>query len=575
MLGESEGLSRRELLALSAGGLALHAAPLHPAGGRAPRNPGAPAEDPLAAVDSYLARHLRERGAPSIVLAIADADGWTRVTAAGTDPITGAALDPGALLQIGSLSKVFVALAALQLVDEGVLDLDRPVREILPWLRIDSAYQPVTVHHLLTHGAGLPRDTPVLPLDPGRPLWVSRPPGSSFAYSNLGYEILGAVLATLDGRPLGEILRRRVLAPLGMTAAEPVIHSGIRGRFPPSYHPLHDDRPFPRHGPLTRASPITSDSPAGCVAATAADMTRVLRLLLQRGALEEGRLVSEAAFARLATPWIAAPSLGPGTSYGYGVMVRDEAATDRPPRRVLRHTGGMISFCSALWADLDAGVAAFAAVPANLFGYRPSAPAAFAVACRAAARAGAAPPPPPPPDDPFLAPEAGELVGVYSAPDGSRLAFAQHGPGLVLGVAGGTVALQRLAPDVFLADHPDFALHPFEFGRSGGAVTEVAHGGRWYAGARYAGPRTFDHPKAWEAFVGAYRNDSPWEGSVRVFLRKGRLWLWPRPLVPLGDTLFRIGQQAASPERVRFDAVVGGRALRLFLSEREFLRVEE
>jgi D-alanyl-D-alanine carboxypeptidase len=574
MHGESEGLSRRELFAATVAG-ALGPGPGAPRPARAGRAPTGPADAALAAIDAFLDRHVRERGAPGIVLAIADADGWSRVTTAGADPLSGAPLDPGALLQVGSLSKTFVALAALQLADEGALDLGRPVRELLPWLRIDSAYQPVTAHHLLTHGSGLPRDTPLLPLDPGRPLWVSRPPGSSFSYSNLGYEIVGALLSALDGRPLGEILRRRVIDPLGMSDSEPVIHSGIRARFPPSYHPVHDDRPFPRHGLLTRASPITSDSPAGCVAATGADMARFLRLLLRRGALEEGRrLVSEAAFERLATPWLPAPSLGPRTSYGYGVMVR-EGSAGAEGGRVLRHTGGMISFSSAFVADLDAGLAAFAAAPANLFGYRPTAPAAYAVACLGAARAGAAPPPPPPSDDPFLAPEAGELVGVYVAEDGSRLSFAQSGQSLVIGIGGDAVALQRLAPDVYLADHPDFSLFPFEFGRSAGVVTEVAHGGRWFAGARYQGPRSFEHPPAWNAFVGAYRNDSPWEGSVRVFLRKGKLWLWPRPLVPLGDSLFRIGDQEASAERVRFDSVAGGRALRLFLSEREFLRVEE
>ena len=567
----SEGLSRRELFALAAAATPLTAARLHarPAAGASQRRPA----EALAAIDAYVARHVRERGAPGLVLALADDAGWRRISVTGADPVDGRTLDAGALFQIGSLSKLFVAIAAVQAAEEGLLDLDRPVRHLLPWLRIDSVYQPVTAHHLLTHTAGLPRDTPMLPLDPARPLWTAHAPGSAFSYSNLGYEILGHLLSRVERRSLGDVLRRRVLEPLGMDASEPVITSGIRGRFPPSYTPLHDDRPFPRHGPLSRATPVTSDGGAGCVAATAADMCGFLRMLLRRGALDRGRLLSEKGFERITRSWIATGAPGDGVAYGYGVIV-DRSRERDGSSPVLRHTGGMVSFSSALWADLEAGVAAFAAVPASLFGYRPLAPAAWAVDCLAAVAQGADLPPAPPPDDPFRVENAGDYVGVYTAEDGTRLAFGQDGDGLVVGGDGATVALERMGPDAFLADHPELALHPFEFGRRGDEVVEVAHGGRWLAGARYEGARSFERPQEWEGLVGVYRNDSPWEGTLRVFLRKGRLWLWPRPLVPLGEHTFRVGGEETSAERVRFDPVVDGRALRLFLSERPYLRVE-
>jgi CubicO group peptidase (beta-lactamase class C family) len=582
-----EGLSRRELFALAAAGLPL-APPMPASAGRpspgiARSTAGATSREPgrlpeaVAAIDAYVSRHVRERAAPGLVLGLADASGWRRVSSHGNDPVDGRALDTRALFQIGSLSKAFVAIATLQASDEGLLDLDRPVRDLLPWLRIDSVYQPITAHHLLTHTSGLPRDTPMLPLDPRRPLWTAQAPGAAFSYSNLGYDVLGRLLSTVEGEPLGAILRRRVLDPVGMRASEPVITSGIRDRFPPSYTPLFDDRPFPRGGPLTRTTPVTTEGGAGCVAATAADMCRFLRVLLRRGTLERGRLLSEKSFERLTRAWIPTGARGDRTAYGYGLIV-DRSRRDDTEPPILRHTGGTVSFSTGLWADLSSGHAAFAAVPASLFGYRPLGPAAWAVDCLAAAAAGSELPAAPPPDDPLRVANAGDYVGVYSAEDGS-LAFGQDGDHLVVGVAGGTVPLQRLAPDVFVADglvagHTDLALHPFEFGRRDGPVVEVAHGGRWFAGGRYEGPRTFEHPKAWAGLVGVYRNDSPWEGTLRVFLRKGQLWLWPRPLVPLGDDLFRVGGEETGAERVRFDTIVNGRALRLFLSERAYLRVE-
>jgi hypothetical protein len=140
------------------------------------------------------------------------------------------------------------------------------------------------------------------------------------------------------------------------------------------------------------------------------------------------------------------------------------------------------------------------------------------------------------------------------------------------------VRLQRSsAPDSFLAPASRFALFPLELGRSGegGPVTELAWGGEWYAGADYTGPRTFDVPPEWRACVGAYRNDSPWYGTARVVLRKGRLLLSGEPLAPLARGLFRLGDDETATERVRFSDEVGGRAMRAFLSETEFRRVDE
>jgi hypothetical protein len=103
----------------------------------------------------------------------------------------------------------------------------------------------------------------------------------------------------------------------------------------------------------------------------------------------------------------------------------------------------------------------------------------------------------------------------------------------------------------------------------------VAWGGDWYAGPAYTGPRTFDTPAEWRPFPGAYRNDSPWYGTLRVVIRKGRLFAAGEPLVPAGAGLFRLGDDATGTERVRFSDLVGGRAMRLFFSETEFRRVDE
>ena len=126
------------------------------------------------------------------------------------------------LFHIGSITKSFLALCLMQLQDEGKLDLHRPIREYLPSLRLDGLTRPLTAHDLLTHSAALP-DGPLFPADPAFRHRATAEPGTFFHYCNMGYEALGDLLAQLDGRPLSECFRARIIAPLGMAATEPVI----------------------------------------------------------------------------------------------------------------------------------------------------------------------------------------------------------------------------------------------------------------------------------------------------------------------------------------------------------------
>jgi D-alanyl-D-alanine carboxypeptidase len=526
---------------------------------------GAFADEPAAGIreiDAFVQRHIRERGAPGLTLGLADRNGVIAVRTYGhTDVKTGRPVAPDDLFEIGSITKSFVGLCLLQLREEGKLDLDRPIREYLPWLRIESSYAPITVHHLLTHTSGLPNPLSL----PPAPLWTAHAPGEHFHYCNVGYEILGHLLRTLDGRPLSRIFRARIFEPLGMKASEPVISHEIRPRLALSYWPVFDDRPFQRHGPLTEAPHIVMDNAAGCISSTPHDMGLYMKMLLNRG---KG-LVSEESFALFSRPVIPSPSFAPGAGYGYGIAIQPVEG-----RTVLRHTGGMVSFSSALHVDLDAGVGAFASVNASLAGYRPNAVAGYALAALRAARAGQPVPPAPEFEDPYKMGNAADYAGTYIAPDGRKLVVAAAGDRLELVHKGERLALERLAPDTFWVPDPSFALFPLAFEREGLAVVQVSHGGDWYAGERYKGPRRFESPAEGRAFSGHYRNEDPWQGSVRIVLRNGRLWLGGTPLVPLSPGLFRIGEEEHAPDRARFEEVHNGRALRVYLSGTEFRRVE-
>jgi CubicO group peptidase (beta-lactamase class C family) len=525
------------------------------------------------ALDGFVEQYMRDMNSPGMTLVLSDREAVQRVVTYGfSDLEAREKVDERQLFQIGSISKSFVALALLQLRDEGKVDLEKPVAEYLPWFRVESGFAPVTVHHLLTHSSGLPGAGDVFQADPELRHLAAYGPGEHFHYNNAMYDLLGILAWTLDGRELPGLLRERILRPLGMKDSEPVITADIRDRLAKSYAPFFVDRPYPRAGRLAEAPFVFATGGAGCIAATAADMGAYLCMLANRGAAEGKRLVSEDAFARFSTPHILAEDFGPGAHYGYGIAIDSFDGHVR-----LRHTGGMVSFMSALMVDLDEGVGGFASVNAQQ-GYRPNPVVQYALELMRARRAGKAPPAMPEADAPARVTNAADYAGTYAGDRGS-LEFVAEGERLFVVHAGQRVALERLgAPDRFVARHAALGRFAFAFGRADAAkpesaVVEVSWGGDWYRNAQYAGPAKFDYPKAWDAYVGHYRSENPWIGSLRIVVLKGQLSIdGAIPLEPDGG-LFRLRDEPWNTEWIRFGEVVNGRCMRIRLSGSDLWRV--
>jgi CubicO group peptidase (beta-lactamase class C family) len=540
----------------------------------------------FARLDEFIAAHMRDIGAPGMTLALANRDGLLRASAYGfADTKVGAKVQANTLFEVGSISKSFVALALMQMREEGKFDTTKPITSYLPWLKVDSKYAPITGHHLLSHTSGLPDGVPLELFGLDQPLWTGFAPGERFAYSNVGYDLLGLVLEAIDRQPMATVLRRRVLDPLGMASSEPVITNAIRLRMAIGYAPMFDDRPFPLRGELAEAPWVEFGEGAGSVSSTATDMGKYLAVLLNRGKVVPGsngtpgsardgareglgRIVSEETFKLFVTPAIKAPFWGEDASYGYGLWVNEVEG-----RTLLRHTGGMVAFSSAMHVDLSSGFGSFASVNANLAGYRPNIVAKYALDLLRAAMEGKDLPSAPATSTlPDQVPNAADFAGTFISADGSKLMLAAEGGKLWLAIGSQRVALERAGGDRFVVKHPDFDLFMLEFARERNMIAEAFHGPRWFTNERYTGPKTFDYPKEWEAFAGHYRNDSPWFGSTRIFARKGKLTADGTPLTPLGDGLFRLGPEEWSPERLSFGPVVDGRATRMKVSGVEFHR---
>jgi D-alanyl-D-alanine carboxypeptidase len=521
-------------------------------------------------LDRYVEQFMREMNAPGMTLVLADRKGTLRTVSYGYgDREARAAVRPEQLFQIGSISKSFVGICLLQLRDEGRLDLHRPVVEYLPWLEIESPYAPVPAHHMLTHTSGLPGAPEPFLTDPAARHRAAYAPGERFHYNNMAYSALGHLAETLDGRELPEVLRRRVLEPLGMTASEPVITLEERGRYVKSYAPFWTDRPLPRDGRLCEAPfPIVTTG-AGCVASTARDMSHYLRMIANRGMGPKGRLISAESFELFSKRHI--PDGAGPAGYGYGVFVDQ---IDGHP--VVRHTGGMVSFSSSMIVQLDHGISGFASINAQQ-GYRPTPVVQYALRLLAAAIDGKPLPAAPPANSPAVIENAAEYAGRFEGAGGA-LEVVAEGDALHLLHEGSRVRLERSEGDRFLARHRDFERFPLQFGRKdpadpGSAVVEAGWGAEAYFNASYTGPKAFEHPAEWNAYVGHYRNESPWMGSTRVVINKGRLMF--DGIVPLEKTgdVFYLRDGPANTEWIRFGQVINGRCMHIKLSGVDLWRV--
>lgn len=510
-------------------------------------------------VDRFVEREMAANGTPGLALAITDRSRLLAVRNSGfADLAANVPVQEETLFETGSIGKTFTAVCLLQLAAEGAIDLDAPVTRYLPWFAIQSEHAPITIHHLLSHTAGIIYGGDYA-CDSRYQVWALRdstvggPPGERYYYSNVGYKALGFLLEAVTGKPYGTVVQKRIHDPLGMAAAANAITHEVRKRLAVGYAPFFDDRPHrPAHGvvPATWLETTTGD---GSLASSAAALCAFLRMLLNRGDAPGGALLSEEGFAFLLGPHA---EVAPGVGHGYGVETKEVAG-----QPAIGHDGDMVGYAAAMYGLPGPGLGAVALIngPGDA-----NAACEFALRAVAAALAGDDLPDLPP--DRSVVANAADYAGVFWS-GAAVLEVVAEGDRLVLVVEGARVALEPRGDDAFLVDHPNFALFPLRFGRDDdGAVVEAMHGADWYPGERYAGAIAFAAPAAWAAYPGHYRTHTPWTPNFRVVLRKGALRVvWPAgdelPMVADGDA-FRVDEDPWYPERIGFDTVVDGVALR-------------
>jgi CubicO group peptidase (beta-lactamase class C family) len=524
--------------------------------------------DDFRGLDRYIERRRKAVRNPALSVALVDENGLAYMRGYGRMRGPGSGVvGPNTLFQIGSVSKTFAAVVALQAAEAGLLDLHAPVQRYLPWFEVRSPYQaPITAHHLLSHSAGLPYSVDLGP-DPRSVVWALRnidvgfPPGAHYAYSEPGYQTLTLVLEQVYGRPYATIVQEGILGPLEMYNSSAAITHALRPHVPQGYRTLYDDRPPHSSHPLVPAGWVELNSADGAIASTAGDMGQFAAMLLRRGRGPYRRLLSEQSYRRMTTEVV------PGSGYGYGISIRELDG-----HRRLAHGGDMPGYEAYMAMDLDRGlgvvVLAAQPYPAGLWGQVYDYWRAFGSGQGAPSLAT--------PPDPARVEGAADYAGTFRS-EARVLQVVAEGEGLYVELDGERASLERRGTDSFYTTHSRLDRYLLRFERemrnedASGLVVALACGPEWYAHDRYTGQRTFHYPREWDAYVGHYRAHNPWLSNYRVFVRKGSLWFgWPwgdeDPLVAREDGTFHLGAEPHSPERMRFEQVVDGQTLRATLS---------
>ncbi len=338
-------------------------------------------DEGLRAVDEAFERLFADGTIPGMVYGVVIAGDLVHARGLGTlhhgeDRVP----DADSVFRIASMTKSFTASAVLLLRDEGALRLDEPVGTFVPELagfRGSTADSPlITVRHLLTMSSGLPTDDPWgdrlqgLPLDAfaellGGGFTFAWPSDTSFEYSNLGYGILGRVLTNASGQEYRDLIRARLLIPLGMDAT--VYEAGqVPAARLAQGHVHRDgafvDEPFDGYGALASMGGVFSSVRDlatwvhGFAEAVPARDDPEGPHPLSRASRREMQQVHRAFDPELGwTSAGAAPSLLAG-GYGFGLFV----SYDLTLGRVVDHSGGYPGFGSHMRWHPASGVGVIA-----------------------------------------------------------------------------------------------------------------------------------------------------------------------------------------------------------------------
>jgi CubicO group peptidase (beta-lactamase class C family) len=279
----------------------------------------------FAAIDAYVAGQLRAARVPGAALGIVRGDEVAHLRGFGVADRSGRAVTAQTPFVIGSVSKSFTALAVMQLVEAGKVELNAPAQRYLPWFQVadPTAAAEITVRHLLNQTSGLPTSAGLTPLSgPTRTLEaqvraladvaLASPPGERYAYSNANYEILGLLVEAASGEPYEVYVARHIFAPLGMRHSHTAKADAERDGLGDGHRLFFGAR-------LAESPGYRPDYlPAGWLISSAEDLTHYVVAQLNGGRYGDAAVLSPAGIEELHRPAAKQSTPAGDASYGMG-----------------------------------------------------------------------------------------------------------------------------------------------------------------------------------------------------------------------------------------------------------------
>lgn len=295
-----------------------------------------PAVD-FAEVDRYISQQMQTARIPGVALAIVQGDQIVYLKGYGRADNAGRAVTPQTPFLIASTIKPITALAVMQLVDTGQIDLDAPVQRYLSWFHIadPQASAQITVRQLLTHTSGLPEaagnEIPVsLDLSDQAleervrrlsSVPLRRPPGTRFDYSSANFDTLGMIVQTVSGQSFETYLQEHIFIPLEMRHTFTSISDAEQHGLAVGYRSW-GGLPAAYHTPPTRAY-----VPSGwTVSSSAEDLAHLLIAMLNQGRYQDspGLNISPEHLSDMQQPAVRSYSDTTFTGLGWGVSTQND-----------------------------------------------------------------------------------------------------------------------------------------------------------------------------------------------------------------------------------------------------------
>jgi CubicO group peptidase (beta-lactamase class C family) len=298
-------------------------------GSAIPAANGTGTDPEFASIERFVEREMAAQRIPGLALGIVRDDRVVYVRGFGEADSSGREVTPQTPFIIGSLSKSFTALAIMQLVETGKVDLDAPVQRYLPWFRVadEEASAAITVRHVLNQTSGLSAktgrsfqgngDTSDSALEEAvRKLAsasLTAPVGEKYQYSTINYSVLGLIVQSVSGDTYEGYIQSEIFDPLQMrnafTSQAEAEQQGLANGYNYWF-----GRPKAADLPQNRGL-----VPAGYLMASAEDMTHYLLAQINGGRYSDTSVLSPAGVGSLHQPAVQTPSAD--TSYAMGWFV--------------------------------------------------------------------------------------------------------------------------------------------------------------------------------------------------------------------------------------------------------------